>query len=416
VNKFLLVLLVCTHGWAGSYGYHPSTTLFLGAGFEPLHPDRAFQSCIAFDGKTNVDGPGAINTSYSLSLVKSRKDLYNALSLSADLSAHALFWGAGASTDYFHEHQFQSDSMTWMVLGRSDYGRFVMNNVRLTPAAQNLIDTGKAAQFAQMCGREYVQQERRGVLIAAIFSLENVSEEQRSHLESQFNASYGGGFFSIEAKAKYASFYRTASNVSHITMSIYAVGGEGITKFSDLVVHPDDLGEIQEQVRRYMASLSATQAAPLEYLSGSMTAFGYTGDVNTESHKRERVLAELFYRYSDAYSIYKRLEEILKHQTGDYQRLYNLYGTYLTTLLDAADKCYDNTKDCVLPTQEMERVVWPVDAISECERLRLKAYERHLIDEQELAHLRSSHMAPILRENTNTIAADVMCEVYDLGA
>ena len=416
---FFLIHSFC---FAESYTYHPSNTLYLGAGFDPAYPERAFQSCLQFDGRSNVDGQGAIKTEYSLSLVKSKKELFDRLSISASLSARGLFWGANAGVDYFSEHRFHSDSITWMLTGKSEYGRYVIQNPKLTPSAEKLLQTGEHDSFAKQCGTEFVKQERRSVLIAAIFSMENVSTEDIKRLETHFSASFSKGFFDISAQARYTRFIAEASRVNRINMSVYAIGGSGIIELSRLVLHPDDLGEIQKTIEHYMKSLDESRAVPCEYLSGSMAAFGWRGATPADVFRRERVLAELYYRHEETQSSYQRLGLILSHRNGTvythlsksqwetYQRQYNQHANYYHDLMESADNCYESFARCKLPQNTLERVIWPVNFLSGCEKLRFQAHQAGLIDDKEFEQLRDLNLAPIIKSNHNEIGAYAFCE------
>lgn len=421
MKYFLAFFLLGMVSFAESYSYHPSNTLYLGAGFDPGYPERAFQSCLQFDGRLNVDGQGAIKTEYSLSLVKSKKELFDRLSISASLSARGLFWGANAGVDYFSEHRFHSDSITWMLTGKSEYGRFIIQNPRLTQAAQNLLNNGEHDSFSKQCGTEFIKQERRSVLIAAIFSMENVSSEDIKRLETHFSASFSSGFFEASAKTRYARFITEASRVNQINMSVYAIGGSGIIELSHLVLHPDDLGEIQKTIEHYMKSLDESRAVPCEYLSGSMAAFGWRGATPADVFRRERVLAELYYQHEETQSSYQRLGSILNARNGTvythlsdtqwqtYQNQYNQHATYLHSLMESADACYESFTHCKLPPHTLERVIWPINFLSECEKMRFAAHQAGLIDDQELEQLRNLKLAPVIKTN-HAIGAYAFCE------
>lgn len=62
--------------------------------------------------------------------------------------------------------------------------------------------------------------------------------------------------------------------------------------------------------------------------------------------------------------------------------------------MNTADTCYNEVAGCNLPEYTLERVVWPVDLLSECERLRLNAFTRGFINEQELQRMRRRGLAP----------------------
>lgn len=421
--KFLgISLLLAAGAFAESYTYHPSNTLYLGASFDPAYPERAFQSCLQFDGRSNVDGQGAIKTEYSLSLVKNKKELFDRLSISASLSARGLFWGANAGVDYFSEHRFHSDSVTWMLTGKSEYGRFIIQNPKLSTSAEKLLQDGKHDLFAKQCGTEFIKQERRSVLIAAIFSMENISSNDIRRLETHFKASFSVGFFDASAQGKYARFVSEASRISKINVSIYAIGGSGITELSRLALHPDELGEIQENIERYMKTLDESRAVPCEYLSGSMAAFGWKGTTPAEIFRRERVLSELYYRYEETQSVHQRLGGILSlrnsavyknlsdAQWKKYAEQYNQHAAYLLKLLETADACYESFSHCTVPNYALERVIWPVNFLSECEQMRFQAHDAGLINDTELLHLRKLNLSPVIQKETQQIAAYVFCE------
>ncbi len=422
MKLFLSFYLLGALSFAESYTYHPSHTLYLGAGFDPAYPERAFQSCLHYDGRLNVDGQGAIKTEYSLSLVKNKKELFDRLGISASLSARGLFWGANAGVDYFSEHRFHSDSITWMLTGKSEYGRFIIQNPRLTQIAQNLLNQGEHDLFAKQCGTEFIKQERRSVLIATIFSMENINSQDIKRLETHFSASFSAGFFEASAQSRYARFITEASRINRINMSVYAIGGSGIIELSHLVLHPDDLGEIQKTVEHYMKSLDESRAVPCEYLSGSMAAFGWQGATPADVFRRERALAELYYRYEETQGSYQRLGSILNLRNSTaytnlsnaewhtYQTQYNEHAAYLTTLMESADACYESFARCKLPTHTLSRVIWPVNFLSQCEQMRFQAYQAGLIDDVELEQLRNLKLTPVMKSNTRQIGAYAFCE------
>lgn len=427
VRLFYFLLLLSYPALSISYSYHPSTPLYLGAGFDPVHLDHGYRTCIEYAHKVAVDGPGAVKTRYSLNLVSSKRELFEQLNISASISARGLFWSAHGNVDYFSEHKFHSDSLTWALVGRSEYGRFIMKNPQLAAFADKLIQESKFEQFERMCGREFITQETRATLIAAVFSIDNVAEEKKSKLEAQFKASMSVGLFKGDIQTQYADFFAQAATTSRITLSVYAIGGSGIVKLSNLVLHPNNLQEVQQVIHQYMQTMTAEQAAPIEYLSAPMETFGFVGKSPAAIFKRERTLAELYYRYDATHNAYKRLESILLNSSdpyhasisssslGSYQKHYNAHAAYLSTLMNAADTCYNEVAGCNLPEYTLERIVWPVDLLSECERLRLNAFTRGFINEQELQRMRRRGLAPILNLEGTAVGADVICKELNMG-
>src|SRR6266446_4837725 len=147
------------------YQYFPSSPLHLSGGFDPVNPFELMLPCINYDSIKNVDTTGATKTRFTLSLIKSRQDLYHDLQVSSSLSANYLFFSAGGGFDLEDQSAFHADSLTWIVLAGSDYGRFILENARLNPEAQRMVDNFEYDSFAKRCGSEVVLEERRGALI-----------------------------------------------------------------------------------------------------------------------------------------------------------------------------------------------------------------------------------------------------------
>lgn len=423
MNYYLfLCALFFQYVFGATYHYHPSTTLYLGSGFNPLHTDTAFGQCLTYDGVTKVDGTGAVETLYSLSLVKSKKDLFNQLSISASMSAQSLFWSADGGIDYFSEHKFHSDSITWMVLAKSDYGRYVLNNVQLTKEAQTLLDAKKHEEFARRCGTEFVNQQKKAVMAAAIFTVSNLSQENKSKLTAHFKGSYSEGFFNADVETKYKSFFSEAMLNSRMAVSVYAIGGAGITYFSSLVSNSGELRNIQKVVAEYVKTLDSDNAVPMQYLSGSMEIFGYRGQNPANIYKRNRVLGYIYHNYENAVASAERLRDIIslqdityfkfltKKQLKQYLELYLDIENYIAELLEMADICYDDVKNCQIPQKILPFVVWPMGKASFCEQKRLKAYHVGLLNDEELQRLRIYNLIPIYRNLHRGLEAEVFCQ------
>jgi hypothetical protein len=147
-----------------------------------------------------------------------------------------------------------------------------------------------------------------------------------------------------------------------------------------------------------------------------MSAFGYHGNPDNDAFRRERVLADLYYRSSDAFNIYKRLGTLVSSDDGkQYQASYNQYGAYLNALQDSADNCYASITNCKLPPNTVDPIVWPINQVSECERWRLKAYHLGLLNDKSLAMFRELGLAPVYQDPAKGIQAQVICEAMGLG-
>src|SRR5207249_3937065 len=145
--------------------------------------NRVYAKCLDFTAVVPVQGPQtSVTTEFSAQLVNSREELYHHLNIDAQLSASSMFGSGQASFSFDDEYHFQSTDLVWVVKASSDYGRFVMDSPVLTYSARALM-TDPAA-FARQCGYEFVGQERRMVQAVAVYSLHDLSESEKSHVQA----------------------------------------------------------------------------------------------------------------------------------------------------------------------------------------------------------------------------------------
>jgi hypothetical protein len=202
---FVTVLLVTSPVLANDYKYHPSNTLHLGSSFNPLRPYQAYNTCITYDSVIPVQGDhGSITTEFTSNIVNSREELYRHLNVDASLSASYLFASGSASFSLDQEYSFSSHDLTWIVKGATDYGRFVMGGMRLTPEAEALRKNPVA--FAERCGYEFVAQEHRAVQVVAVYTLHDLTESEKTKLSLSISAqaSFALGDFKLSAASPYS--------------------------------------------------------------------------------------------------------------------------------------------------------------------------------------------------------------------
>ncbi|MEH2509462.1 hypothetical protein V1291_000816 [Nitrobacteraceae bacterium AZCC 1564] len=268
----------CYPSKAAEFGYHPSNTLFLGAGLDAADPTSARPTCLTF--KTARLGGGVDSVRFEAKMIKSRKELYESLSVSASLSARYSFFGGAAGLNLDNQYSFTSDELVWIVYGFTDYGRFgiadaptLVGGDDISPA--NLIAKKMYTEFSDKCGSEVVIQERRGAWAAVIYSARGMSESSKKSLEASFSASVGSGLFSADVQTKYKSFLQNAAQLSQIKVSAYGVGGGGISDISSLVTDYTDVNKVAEALAKYMKDFNEKTAVPLTYYTQSMKIVGW---------------------------------------------------------------------------------------------------------------------------------------------
>ena len=390
------------------HSYDPYSAIYLGAGFDPKQPEEAFNQCITFDATKNVDTIGAIKTTFDATIIHTRENLHRHLGISSSASARYKFFSGSAAMSFHDDYNFHSDSIVWIIKGQSFYGRFQMINPQLTKEAQQLIDDKKYSSFARKCGTKFVSQENRSVLIAAIFSIENVSSEYKQKLTAEFKASVSGGLFEGRVASSYKRFFSEASKRSQIKMSVYAIGGNGITRLHNLMTKNDDLNNIQLILSNYTKTIGSDHAAPLSYLSGSMEVFGWRGQHDPQVKQRDHTLSQIYFRYKEAETVINRLNEVLilldtplwsflsDEQYKTYQYHLNEYETYLSLLTETADNCFYGDQ-CSVPPQNLKRVKWPLQLADKCELKRIEAFNNGKITLEIMTLLRRSNMVPLFK-------------------
>src|SRR5262245_20255815 len=114
-----ITVLAGTFFWFGSislnaavYQYHPNAVVTLGSTFDPVDLSAAHRDCIEYDYEYSLDAardqavpppPGnsvySGETAFSITQLRSQRDLYTYLHISAAVSGYYAMFSAGASFD-----------------------------------------------------------------------------------------------------------------------------------------------------------------------------------------------------------------------------------------------------------------------------------------------------------------------------
>jgi hypothetical protein len=207
--------------------------------------------------------------------------------------------GGDAKFNFDENYTFASDTVTWMIRGYTKLGRLIARDLEIEPRAKALIDAGEFEQFAETYGTEMVLEEHRGAQIVALFSLRNISEQQKSRLETSFEGSYGWGFFKAEAQASYREFISGATRAGALSVEVFALGGEGISKLARALDPATDLNTISKLLVEYCANFTFKNGTTFEYYTGSVKSFRWRGH-SWETAYRDTFMGELYFIYKDA--------------------------------------------------------------------------------------------------------------------
>jgi hypothetical protein len=165
----------------------------------------------------------------------------------------------------------------------------------LTSEAKRLVN--KPELFALHCGREYVSQERRVVHAAATYTFHNLTDVERRHVQASLNASYGSGPFSVDGQMSVDEIMNSLKTVYQVKVSVFAIGGEGVTKLKDLG-EQDDLSQVRAILTKYIEGQSEDRATPVEYLTSSWQSLGVDLEPPVMYYRR-LALSEYYFLFRD---------------------------------------------------------------------------------------------------------------------
>ncbi|HAG91027.1 MAG TPA: hypothetical protein DCL41_04105 [Bdellovibrionales bacterium] len=429
--KSLLVFTIALLGsvsQAAIYDYSPDSRLYMGGGFNPYKPTSGYLNCVEFDAQVSPDNDNNPNATYSSSVdikqIKSRTDFYSFLNFSTSVSGSYSFMGGSASYSLLDERAFHSDSLTFMVLFKNDYGRFVLKNPRLKSEYKNLEQT----KLVKTCGTEIVTEMRKGVMAYALFTIKNVNQSQRREIEAKLSASAGGSFWSASMDMNYKSVLRTALQASDISVSVRALGGTGIVDLNQIIGGSNDeqinLDKIPTILSQYVEKFRVSNAVPTQYTTTDIQAFRSDVSITTATFD-QLTIGELFSTYEDFSSIIGRLQKILY---GSDSTAYDLtpqvrmdledklleYSNYRRKIKSAALLCLTEGEICEVPPMLWPQVQWPRPRpnLRACVDMRDQAAAMGLLPQELYRMAEKRNLVPLIAEDGMSIEGWTSCEDF----
>lgn len=293
--------------FAADYGF--PTPLRFAAGVDPTNPTEPFPYCFDYQER-RVSGSNAAS-SFRATIVQDRRQFLRELNVSASASGSYTFFSGNASTTIDERYAFTSDSLTWIVLFQSDLGRKEVFGETPKQFAQDLLDAGRHSEFSTRCGTELVIEEYRIVTVAAVFTLKNLSTEQRSSLAAKLNASATLTAWSASASASYRSFVEEASQSSHINLEVVTVGGSGVADLAPLFTDLGDLQQVSDILRSYASKINFDNAQATKFTTTSMKRYGWNGaalDIGIQDIS----IGDYYLLYRDSEIIKERARSLLQ--------------------------------------------------------------------------------------------------------
>ncbi len=396
----ILIFIFSFPIFGGVYNYSPESTMSLGKGFNPFQPTHQYQDCFDFQAIEELDTEGAISTDIVINLVKSYKDLYRYLRFSASAAASYKIFSGSSSLDFEEESMFHSDSLTWLVLFRSDFGRNGLKSPYLKKEFENL----SPDLLYQKCGAELVTSVKRGSMVYALLTIKNLKQDDKSRLEKKFKAKARGSLWSVKMRGYYKKIINSALLSNEVSVKIHAVGGEGLRKFKNLIGNGYiDYEKIPEVLSSYLEHLNKKNSAPLQYTTTPLSAF--TEEPIELEVFRGLPLSEIYFRYQEAQSKANRLYKILygsnqnKYEIDNKQSLINNYKDLISIqnkLWKKSQECLTPKKQCKIPEMILPLVQWPYQLKNYCENKRLEALEKGILNIEYYIMAKKRNLIPIV--------------------
>lgn len=304
--------------------YYPDSPAYIGGNFDPSNLTQAYAPCLKPSGYHSLDWyqdssaaggvvsaktPTAISTNFFIKSIRSRKDLYDVLNVSASVSGSYGFFSGSAAFGLEKETNYEEDTFSWVIYGYSNYGRFVLDNIELNETA-NTVSTNPIA-FRTRCGTDYVQEEIRAVEAAAVFKIHNLTQAQKSVLTASLSARFNSGLFSAGGSANYQHFLQTAAQYGEIEVSFYAFGGPGITALAPIATHYDDQAIVLGTFQNYFANLTVQHSVPVSYVTASVQSLAGRPDIMTDYYSK--YIGDLYLVYEELGAERDRLKNLLRN-------------------------------------------------------------------------------------------------------
>jgi hypothetical protein len=408
--KYFFILLVSPVLNAAIYNYYPETVLKMGGGYDPFRPTNAFQDCIESDGFERIDTveDSSLSNEVFISLVKSYKDLYSFTKFSASMAANYKIFSGNMQVNFEEESMFHSDSLTWIVMFRTDFGRMTLKNPRLKQEFALL----KKNELIDTCGREVVLNTKKGTISYVLLTMKNLKESHRKELEMKFKAKVSGSFWGAKMDSHFKSIVSSAYMASNTSVKIQTVGGSGIHDFSDLIKDNFiDINKIPAVVSNHLKTINFQTAAPIQYQTADIQSFTKNDFSLKKFNKKSQV--EIFYMLSEVYGIEKRLFDILYGvnsnnydllDSRDLENNYDFYNTLRSELYSSLQSCYeDNDIKCSLPERRWPKVRWPGRSKEYCESIRRDFLSSGKMDSLGYSMSKKRDLIPIIKDD-NTLS------------
>lgn len=346
-DKLMLTWMGCSIlcssvAYTADYSFHPDINPHLGGGFDPKDPNFPFEDCLIKQDPKIVEQP---LTDIEIKAVHSETEIQTALETSAQISGSLLFMKGKATTQFGFKDSFEEDSVTYIILAKTTYGKEYLPKHTLDPALEN----AKVEELKEWCGPEIVVQQKKGVMLLGVFTWSSISREQKKFLSANLGIKGGNVVATGQVKAgleKIATDFRLAS---HLNLKIRAIGGGGISEVRDLVKNgASAIAEAPKLMSEYLKTMTYAHSAPIFF---STKTIEQIKKIPADTSMLSLNTTRLYYDYKLVDNTLSKLDRILKEGDPSFEDISaehraKLIG-YRTKYSTISDKLLQEAKRCL---------------------------------------------------------------------
>lgn len=349
MKKIILLLIVSISLKLNAQNYFPYSKEFpleFGMGFNISNPSEPKAPLLVSKAGTYEDNGAEISVTYKL--IDSYESFNKEFGADASLNARILFKKLSANFQIDDKYISSSEYQTLVFIAKSDFGNKGLNDLKLKPEAQKLIDEKNYDDFIERYGTHFVQKIKTGVSFYVFFSFKKSFAETEDIMEG--GASASGKILGGEANMNRA--LSKASSAGELHVEIYSNGSkDGLPTFSSILTSSENpIDSVKSVISRHLKTFTRENSKSLGYYYSPMSLLGVPKDKVTWTANREENLAKIKGEYLNTISniealtdfkaecVYKKTTQIQKDK---YENILTKFSSYKDSLVLYHKKCLD---------------------------------------------------------------------------
>ncbi|WP_437919672.1 hypothetical protein [Sphingobacterium sp. LRF_L2] len=308
------------------YQYNPIGSFRLGFGFSKEDYTKSYPiSPFTFEEQT--PNKSASNFLFNTELVYDEKTLRDYLHFDLKVASKALKYSANAKVNVDIEKKFSLNSLNILLEATTEFGKTVLNNVKLTSEAERLLndpsDLGHK-RFIAKYGTNFVSEVRNGVSVFTLITINNVSNEFRREYGLKASGSLKLGLAKTTMSTNLNKEIYQASKSNRIQYKVWGAGGEGIAGLADIFKNLNKDSDCLEIVRNvlteYIKTLNFSQSSAIGFKTASYSVLGLDAKDPWTEENEDRI-TEIYNEYHRVKAINKKISDMLSPEDIYFQEL-----------------------------------------------------------------------------------------------